>query len=59
MSKTAYVTIRIDFEDDGRFDESEVGAVAADIVVGNALSHIHTIENGIRIENIENCGLNL
>jgi len=58
MSRTVYVTIRIDFEDDGRFDESEVGAMAADIVVGNALSCTHSIEEGIRIENIENCGLN-
>lgn len=58
MEKTVYVTIRIDFEHDGRFDESEVGAMAADVVVERALAHNHTIENGIRIENVENCGIN-
>ena len=58
MSKTTYVTIRIDYEDDGRYDESEVGAMAADIVVERAMAHNHTIENGIVLENIENCGVN-
>jgi hypothetical protein len=58
MSKTTYVTIRIDFEDDGRYDESEVGAMAADIVVERAGYHNHTIENGVVLENIENCGVN-
>lgn len=58
MIKTTYVTIRIDYEDDGRYDASEVGAMAADIVVERALAHSHTIEDGIRIENIENCGVN-
>ena len=58
MDKTTYVTIRIDYEDDGRYDASEVGAMAADMVVECALAHSHTIENGIRIGNIENCGIN-
>lgn len=58
MAKTTYVTIRIDFEDDGRYDESEVGAAAADIVVERALAHNHTIEDGIKIENVHNCGIN-
>lgn len=58
MSKTAYVTIRIDFEDDGRYDEREVCAAAADLVMERALAHNHTIENGISIENVENCGIN-
>ena len=58
MEKTTYVTIRIDFEDDGRYDENEVAAMAADLVVERANSHNHTIENGITICNIENCGEN-
>lgn len=58
MIKTTYITVRIDYEDDGRYDEEEAAAMAADMVVERALSHKHTIENGIRIENIENCGIN-
>ena len=58
MSKTVYVTVRIDYDDDGRYDASEVGAMAADLVVERAMAHNHTIENGISIENIENCGIN-
>ena len=58
MIKTTYVTLRIDYEDDGRFGSYEAEAIAADMVVNNALAHIHTIEDGIRIENIENCGVN-
>ena len=56
MKRTSYVTFRIDFEDDGRFDENEIAAIAADLVVERASSHNHTIENGIQIHNIENCG---
>ena len=52
---TCYAVIRIDYESKKNVEGWEV----ADIVVNNALAHIHTIENGIRIENIENCGLNL
>ena len=55
---TTYVTIRIDYEDDGRFGSYEAEAMAADMVVERALAHNHTIENGIRIENITNCGVN-
>lgn len=57
-TKTIYVTIRIDYEHDGRNDESEVGAMAADLVVERAKYHTHTIENGIQIHDIENCGEN-
>lgn len=58
MSKTTYVTIRIDYEDDGRFESYEAEEIAADMVVERALAHNHTIEDGISIENIENCGIN-
>ena len=58
MSKTTYVTIRIDYHDDGRYDTSEVGVMVGDIVVERALTHNHTTENGITIENITNCGIN-
>ena len=58
MSKTTYVTVRIDFDDDGRYDENEVEVMAADLMVERAMAHNHTIENGIRIGNIENCGIN-
>lgn len=57
-TKTIYVTIRIDYDHDGRYDESEVGAMAADLVVERAEYHNHTIENGISICNVENCGEN-
>lgn len=57
-SKTVYVTVRIDFEHDGRYDEEEVGGIVADQVIANALSHIHTIENGVQVTNITNCGEN-
>ena len=58
MSKTTYVTIRIDYEDDGRFGSYEAEGIAADMVVERAGYHNHTIENGISIENIKNCGVN-
>lgn len=57
-SKTIYATIRIDFEHDGRFDENEIGAIVTDQVINAALSHIHTIENGVQVTNITNCGEN-
>ncbi len=57
MEKCYYAVIRIDYENvDGTFDADEEGAVAADIVVENALAHAHTIENGIKIINVTNCG---
>lgn len=62
--RTTYITIRIDFSHDGRFtnegdyDNEDINAMAGDIVVNNALAHIHTKENGIIIDNIENCGVN-
>jgi len=52
------VTIRIDYDDDGRYDKNEVAAMAADLVVERAGYHNHTVENGISIENVENCGIN-
>jgi len=62
MTKTTYVTIRIDYEYNGEVnygDENEICAMAADLVVERALAHSHTIENGIIIDNIENCGVNM
>lgn len=62
--RTTYITIRIDFSHDGRFtneggyDNEDINAMAGDMVVNNALAHIHTKENGIIIDNIENCGVN-
>jgi len=58
MDNTTYVTIRIDFESDGRFDWREASELAALMVVERASLHNHTIENGIRIQNIESCGVN-
>ena len=61
---TTYITIRIDFSHDGRYtneggyDNEDIEAMAGDIVVNNALAHIHTKENGIIIDNIENYGVN-
>lgn len=63
--RTTYITIRIDFSHDGRFtneggyETEDINAMAGDMVVNNALAHIHTKEDGIIIDNIEMCGVNL
>ena len=57
--KTTYVTIRIDYiNHKGLVDEDEEGAYVADLVIEDALSHTHTIDEGFEIVNIENCGVN-
>lgn len=58
MDNTVYVTIRIDFESDGRFDWRDARKMAAEMVVERANAHNHTIEDGISIQNIEFCGIN-
>ena len=58
--ETMYITIRIDYEQDGRYEnEQDAKDYAASKVIGDALCHTHTIENGIEICDIENCGENL
>lgn len=53
------ITIRITFEHDGRMeDRDERNEYVASKVITDALCHTHTIENGIQIQDIENCGEN-
>ena len=55
---TVYRTIRID----GQFDteKTETAEEAIDIavtkVIDDALAHTHTVENGVEISDIINCG---
>jgi hypothetical protein len=57
QSATTYITIRIDYSfDPSRTDPDSAREQAESKAVEDALSHIHTIENGLRIENISNCG---
>lgn len=56
--ETIYVTIRIDFESDGRMDTERTKEYAATMVTERAGGHSHTIEEGIQINNVEVCGIN-
>ena len=58
MTKTMYVTVRIDYEADERYDESEVQERVPEMVTERANAHNHTIEDGIHIVNVESCGIN-
>lgn len=57
--KTAviYRTIRIDYEyDPTRQSAEEAAEYATSKVVSDAIAHTHTIENGLRITDITDCG---
>ncbi len=53
--KTIYAMFRIDIEDNPNelTDEN-----IAELVASNANAHNHTIEDGVKIDNVEFCGLN-
>jgi hypothetical protein len=56
LFRTAIV-IQIDGTfDPSRMDEQQAADTAASKVVNDALAHIHTIENGLKVTNIINCG---
>lgn len=58
ITETTYVTLRIDYTfDPSRTDGATARETAADKVLRDALAHAHTIEDGVQIENIENCGI--
>ena len=57
MEKSIYLTIRVDYESDGRMDAEQEKEYAADMVVQRA-NYSHTIDEGICISNIEVCGFN-
>ena len=52
--ETMYVTMRIDFENNGNCSKEEI----AEMVCKRANSHNGTIEEGVEIDNIEFCGMN-
>ncbi len=56
-NQTIYITVRVDFEHDGRFDEEDVKDYTSNIIVGSI--NTHSVENGIKINNVENCGENI
>lgn len=59
MNDTVYITVRIDYTyDPATTDAAQARAEAQEKVISDAHSHIHTVENGIRILDIENCGEN-
>lgn len=53
--KTIYATFRIDVENNPNGLTSEN---IAELVASNANAHNHTIEDGVKIDNVEFCGLN-
>lgn len=56
-TETTYISLRIDYTfDPNRTDGDNARQTAQEKVVSDALAHIHTVENGVQIENIENCG---
>ena len=56
-TETTYITLRIDYTfDPDRTDGDSARQTAQEKVVSDALAHIHTVEGGVQIENIENCG---
>ena len=57
--KTTYVVVRIDYINHTKqVSDEEDKSYVADIMIDDALSHKQTIESGIEIINIENCGIN-
>ena len=57
MSKTNYVTIRIDYEADVRYDEESAKEVAIDRVMSYLSgAGLYNEENGLRVTDVENCG---
>lgn len=51
------IVVRIDAEyDTARHDARSAAKEAAIKVISDARAHVHTVENGIRIIDIENCG---
>lgn len=57
QSDTTYITLRIDYSfNPSRTDADAAREQAESKAVEDALSHIHTFENGLRIENIVSCG---
>jgi hypothetical protein len=57
MTKTIFMKVRVDYDDDGRYGSYEADSMVADMVVERAQAHNHTVENGIRIEKITNHGI--
>ena len=54
------LVIRISYEHDERCeDRNERNEYVAAMVMSDVMAHSHTIENGIQILDIENCGENL
>lgn len=57
--KSVYLTIRINYESDGRInDTEEEKEYVSNMVAEQVNSHSHTIENGIQIQDVEICGYN-
>lgn len=56
--KTLYLTIRVDFEPSEEFkdyDLDELESEVAEIIADRVNAHNHSIEDGIRIDNVEVC----
>ena len=55
---TIYRTIRIDVEYDTEklTDPNDAEAIAAQKVISDVQAHMHTIENGVQIVDIYDCG---
>ena len=52
--KTLYATIRIDYDAPQAAAQEDVAA----LVCERANAHNHTIEDGVKIERVEFCGIN-
>lgn len=59
--RTTYITIRIDFSHDKMrgYNTEDICEMAGDIVVETARAYLPGKTNGISIESIDNCGVDL
>lgn len=51
-----YITVRVDFEHDGRMDQEDAKEYAA-LMVSEGVNR-QTIDNGVQIHGVEVCGFN-
>lgn len=56
--KTSYLTIRVDFEPSEEFEDydlDELESEVAEIIADRLNAHNHSVEDCIRIDNVEVC----
>jgi hypothetical protein len=59
MEKSIFVTLRIDYETDGRMDEQEEREYILEMAKSHLVAFPHTIEEGLTITDCGECDFNL